>query len=76
MHVIINPDESLKVMQDEIFGPILIVKIDFISMTPSGAISTLKGFHQVFMALLGILKKCIFLQQNLQAISLPLLPGL
>ncbi len=26
VHVIINPDESLKVMQDEIFGPILIVK--------------------------------------------------
>ena len=26
VHVIINPDESLKVMQDEIFGPILILK--------------------------------------------------
>lgn len=26
VHLIINPDESLKVMQDEIFGPILIVK--------------------------------------------------
>ena len=36
------------------------MKIDFISMTPSGAISTLKGFHQVFMALLGILKKMHF----------------
>lgn len=26
IHVIVNPEESLKVMQDEIFGPILIVK--------------------------------------------------
>jgi hypothetical protein len=34
-------------------------------MTPSGAISTLKGFHQVFMALLGIQKNAFFLQQNL-----------
>ena len=32
-------------------------------MTPPGAISTLKGFHQVFMALLGI-QKMHFLQQK------------
>ena len=37
-------------------------------MTQSGAILTLKAFHQVFMAQLGI-QKMHFLQQNLQAIS-------